>query len=509
MNIRIILASGLVALALAALPVSAWAAPKTDLVVGGLGADVTQLDPHFASNTTDRTIVSWIYSALVRFKPGTTDPSLIEPDLAESWETSADNLEWTFHLRPGVKWHQGKGEVTADDVVYSLNKSMNRDTSAYAGDYASFKSVEKIDDMTVKVTLSQTMPSLLGALANYAGGFIVNASGEPIGTGPFVVDTVHPGQSIKLVANEDYFRGKPQLSSVTMLFLPEVASRDLAFTAGEVDAIAGEPDKNWFNRLKAQDGVAIDVYAPAEESQLHLNINVAPLNDLKVRQAVSYAIDQSQIAAFQGEDFTEPAKSAVPSNTLGFNAESGILGYDPEKAKALLAEAGYPDGVTIPMVSSQNPGYANLALLVQAQLGEVGIKVDLKPVEHATYHQMIREDLSPMVIYSAARFPVADVYLTQFFYGPSQIGAPGQVTNFSHCEAGDAEIAAAKTETDQAKRIELWQTAQKKIMENVCSIPMVESRLSWARRATLDWGYDFKGAMAAGPLVTENTHFTE
>lgn len=509
MSIGKIVRRGLLALTLAALPASAWAAPKTDLVVGGLGADVTQLDPHFASNTTDRTIVSWIYNGLVRFKPGTTDPSLIEPDLAESWETSADKLVWTFHLRHGVKWHKGKGEVTADDVVYSLKKAMNKDTSAYAGDYSSFKSVEKVDGMTVKVTLSQPMPSVLGVLANYSGGFIVNASGAPIGTGPFVVDSVNSGQSIKLVANEDYFRGKPKLSSVTMRFLPEVASRDLAFRAGEVDAIAGEPDKNWFNRLKDQEGVAIDVYTPAEESQLHLNINAPPLNDLKVRQAVSYAINQAQIATFQGEDFTQPAKSAVPSNNLGFNPQSGILGYDPEKAKALLAEAGYPNGLTIPMVSSQNPGYANLAQLVQAQLGEVGIKVELKPVEHATYHQMIRKDLSPMVIYSAARFPVADVYLTQFFYGPSQIGAPGQVTNFSHCKAGDAEIAAAKTETDQTKQIELWKTAQKKIMESVCSVPLVESRLSWARRATLDWGYDLKGAMATGPLLTENTHFTE
>jgi len=159
------------------------------------------------------------------------------------------------------------------------------------------------------------------------------------------------------------------------------------------------------------------------------------------------------------------------------------------------------------MVSRQNRGYAILAQLVQGQLAEVGINVALQPVEHATYHQMIREDLSPMVIYSAARFPVADVYLSQFFYGPSQIGAPGQVTNFSHCDVADAEIAAAKTETDQTKQIELWKIAQKKIMENVCSVPMVESRLSWARRDTLDWGYDFKGSMATGPVLTENTHF--
>ena len=509
MNIKKILRGSLFALSLAALPTIALAAAKTDLVVGGDGADVSQLDPHFASNTTDRTIVSWIYSGLVRFKPGTTDPAFIEADLAESWEVSDNGLEWTFHIRPGVKWHKSDDEVNADDVVFSINKSMNKNTSAYSGDYAAFESVEKIDDMTVKITLEHTIPSVLGVLANYSGGYIVSASGKGIGTGPFQIDTINSGQNIKLVANEGYFRGTPKLSTVTMRFLPEKSARELAFIAGEIDAAPTGQDKNNIARLKSEDGVVVDVFAPAEEAQLHLNTKVAPLNDLKVRQAMSYAIDQSQIVLFQGEEFTKAAKSAVPSNNLGYTSNSGILGYDPEKAKALLAEAGYPDGFTIEMVTSQNPGLLNFAQLVQAQLGEVGINVELKPVEHATYHQMIRKDLSPMVIYSAARFPVADVYLTQFFYGPSQIGAPGQVTNFSHCEAGDADIKAAKVETDQATQVAMWQSAQKKIMGNVCSIPLVESRLIWVRNDNLDWGYDFKGAMGLGPVITENTHFTE
>ena len=212
---------------------------------------------------------------------------------------------------------------------------------------------------------------------------------------------------------------------------------------------------------------------------------------------------------FQGGDFTQAGKSAVPSNNLGFTADNGMLGADPEKAKALLAEAGYPDGFTIPMVNSQDNQLSNLAQIVQAQLAEVGVTLEIQPVEHATYHQMIRKDASPMVIYSAARFPVADVYLTQFFYGPSAIGAPGQVTNFSHCDVADAEIEKAKTDTDADEQLALWATAQKKIMENVCSIPLVETRLVWVRKASLDWGYDLQGSMSLGPMVTETTHFTE
>ncbi len=296
---------------------------------------------------------------------------------------------------------------------------------------------------------------------------------------------------------------------MTLRFLPESSSRDLAFAAGELDAEAGLQDKNWLQRTKAQDGVAVDVFSPAEEAELYLNVSRPPLNNLKVRQALASAIDQSQFAAFQGKDFTQAATSVVPSNNLGFTADNGMLRYDPVEAKALLAEAGYPKGFAIPMVNSQLTGLANLGQLVQAQLGEVGVRVEIQPVEHAAYHKMIRADASPLVIYSAARFPVADVYLTQFFYGPSQIGGPAQVTNFSHCDVADAEIAAAKSETDAARQTAEWVSAQKKILADVCAIPLAEIRLVWARKGTLEWGYDFKGSMSLGPMVTEATHFTK
>lgn len=496
-----------------------WAEPKTDLVLGGLGADVAQLDPDYAANTTDRTVVAWIFNALVRFKPGSTDPAQIEPDLAESWEASEDKLIWTFHLRQGVKWQKGYGEVTAEDVVFSLNKAANKDSSAYAPDYAAFKSVEAVDDHTVQITLDHQIPSMLGVLANYSGGFIMpkkaveekgaDFTRDPVGSGPFQVDTITSGQGIKLVANPDYFRGVPKLTSVTLRFLPEASARDLAFAAGEIDAAAGQQSKSWLARAKEEPDTIVDIFYPAEEAQLHLNATREPLNNPAVRQAISYAISQDQMVQFQGADFTAPGQSAVPSNNLGFTADNGILGYDPEKARELLTEAGYPDGVTIPMVNSQDNQLANLGQLVQAQLAEVGIKVEIQPVEHATYHQMIRQDASPMVIYSAARFPVADVYLTQFFYGPSAIGEPGQVTNFSHCSVADEDIKAAKIEPDQDKQIALWQDAQKKIMTEVCSVPLVETRLVWKRKKSFDWGYELEGSMSLGPMLTENTHFTE
>ena len=172
-----------------------------------------------------------------------------------------------------------------------------------------------------------------------------------------------------------------------------------------------------------------------------------------------------------------------------------------------MAEAGYPKGLTIKVIHTQLAGMLAQMQVVQAQLKKAGINLDLQIVEHATFHQMIRKDLSPIVFYSAARFPVADVYLTQFFDSASTVGTPGAITNFSHCKVADAEIRAARTEPDDAKQLALWQTAQKKIAADVCAVPLIETLQSWVRTDKLDYGYDLKGSLSLGPLITEQTHF--
>lgn len=501
---------------LASLP--AYAA-QTELRVAAAAADIGNLDPHFASSTSDRTLVAWIYGALVRFAPGTTDPASIEPDLAESWEATENNLVWTFKLRKGVQWQHGYGEVTADDVVFSLQKSADPNRSAFASDYASIKSVEALDPNTVKITLKNQVPSLLGLLTNYSGGFIISKKafeerGEgftrnPVGFGPFQLESAEPGVAVTFKAHDGYFRGKPKIEKVTYRFLNAAAGRDLAFASGEVDVAAGTTEQRWLQRMQATPGAKVDIFDPSELAVLHLNRNQKPFDDIKVRQAIAYAVNPAQIAQFRGAEFTRVAKSVIPSNNLGLNPEPGLIGHDVAKAKALLAEAGYSDGITIKMISSQLPSYATMDQILQAQLAEAGIKLDLQPVEHATWHQMIRKDLSPIVDYSAARFPVADTYLTQFYYSKSAIGAAGQVTNFSHCDVADKQIEAARTETDPKKQMELWQEAQKLIVTDVCGVPLTETAQVWARNEKVDWGFELKGSLSLGPLLTEQAHFKD
>ena len=195
----------------------------------------------------------------------------------------------------------------------------------------------------------------------------------------------------------------------------------------------------------------------------------------------------------------------VPRGYLGFTADNGLPGTDIAKAKALLAEAGHPNGLTVKVIQSQLPEMLTAMQVFQAQLKRAGINLDLQVVEHATFHAQIRKDLSPLVYYSAARFPIADVTLTQFFHSRSIVGTPTAVTNFSHCNVADAEIDAARTEPDAAKQVELWHAAQRKIVAAVCAVPMFETLLVFAHHDNLDYGYKLDGSLPLGPLLTEAT----
>ncbi|HET6237261.1 MAG TPA: ABC transporter substrate-binding protein [Acetobacteraceae bacterium] len=500
-----------------ALAAPALAQPKATLVVGMAAQDIGSLDPHFAVSTIDRVPVAWMFNGLVRFPPGSIDPANIEPDLAQSWESSPDGLTWTFHLRHGVQFQGGFGELTAADVVFSLKKAGDAKTSAFSSELKPIKSIEVVDPYTVRLVLAQNIPSLLGIVTDYAEGYIVSKKAveqrgdsfkrNPIGTGPFAFASDTPSQSLELVANDAYFRGAPKLRKISYRFIPSDASRDLAFQNNEIDVDFGRADQTWANRMKALPHSIVDVFEPGEEGELHLNITAKPLDDIRVRQAIAYAIDRDEMQRWRGKDVSREALSVVPRGYLGFTADNGLLPHNLAKAKELLKEAGYPNGVTIKSVQSQLPDMFNAAQVFQAQLKKAGITLDMQVVEHATYHQMIRQDLSPLTYYSAARFPVADIYLTQFFYGPSTVKTPTAVTNFSHCDVADKEIDAARVETDRAKQLALWAEAQKKIVADVCAVPMFETLQVYARHDNLDYGYKLTGSLSLGPKVTEATHF--
>jgi len=297
-------------------------------------ADLGTMDPHFAAATNDRSLVEQlIFNALVRYKPG--DGSVIEPDLAEALpepELVGGKQVWTFKLRRGVMCHPSDAvpsyELTSEDVVWSLQKSANPDTSAYAGEYDGM-TVEAVDDYTVKVTMESPLSPVLffPKVADYAGGFIVckksyEAVGaetfktNPSGTGPFMFDSYSPQEKIVLAANEAYFRGRPLLDGVEYRFMPDINSRELGLMSGELDVINGAAEGIWVERMSKEEGVRVDVYGVGEVATVHFDITVPPLDDVRVRKAIAYALERDEFLALFGEPVAanvySPGASSVP-----------------------------------------------------------------------------------------------------------------------------------------------------------------------------------------------------
>jgi peptide/nickel transport system substrate-binding protein len=483
------------------------------LRVGAQATDISTLDPHRTSATHEKGPISWIYGGLVRFAPGSADPASIEGDLAESWTRSADGKVWTFKLRRGVQFHRGYGEATADDVVYSYTRAANPKRSSFSSTFRQFQKVEALDSHTVRITLSQPVPSLLGLVSNYHGGMIVSRKADeqlgekfrmqPVGFGPFEFVEHQTQAQLVLKSHAAYFRGKPAIDRIVYRFIRSDSSRDLAFSSGELDLISGRREQRWVERARQISGATVDVFDPGEFRTVHLNRRIKPLDDRRVREAVARAIDVAQLRAFIGRDVTSLGRSVVPPGYLGEIDTQPKYAHDLAKVKALLAEAGLAQGLTLNAVVSSNSSIQPPMEVIQAQLKKAGINLVMNVVDHTTFHAQIRKDVSAVVFYGAARFPLADSYLTEFYHSRSEIGSPTQVTNFSHCKVADAEIDAARSESDPAKQLALWRVAQEKIHADICSVPLFDLKQVWLRRNTLDYGVKLVGNMNLVPPITE------
>ena len=507
-------------LACAALALAGAAqAQQTTLTIGMASADAGRLDPHVAITTPDKGLLHYMFNGLVRIAPGQASPEYIEPDIAESWTASDDGLVWTFTLREDVACHGDWGMLTAEDVVFSLERAANSETSAFAGDYAAVSSFEATGEYEVTITLENPVPSLLGMLVGYHGGNIVcraavEEMGEeferaPVGTGPWMFEEYQPQQYVRLVAHENYFRGAPEIKEIIYRYIPSDSSRDLAFQAGEIDMLYGRQDQTWLDRIRQVPDTTVVAMRPGEMSQLMLNMRMEPMDDVRVRRAIAHAIDREAMVAFKGPDVTLPALSPVPEGYLGFTEDIPQYDYSPERARELLAEAGFPDGVTVTAIHTTLPGMLATIEAIQAQLRQSGIDLQIDLVEHATFHAQIREDLSMVTHYSAARFPVADTYLTQFSHSSASPGLPTSITNFSHCDVADAEIEAARVEPDPDRQLELWAQAQYNIMEAVCVVPIFQNMQLWAWTDRLDLGHEVFGSLNLSPALTEASRFTD
>jgi peptide/nickel transport system substrate-binding protein len=478
-------------------------------------SDIRSLDPHYGTTTMDYGCISPMFNGLVRFKPGDINPENIEPDLAEKWDRSKDGLVWTFHLRKGVKFHKGYGELTSEDVKFSLEKAANKATSGFAADYDALGKVEAIDKYTVRLTFKSVIPSVLGILTDYHGGYIVSKKAmmekgdkfkfDPIGTGPFMLKEYTPKEKVVQVQHPGFFRGKPKLDRIELWFMPDASSREMAFRKGEINIGEGEREQSWVNKMKEIPGTMIDIFGPGETLVLHFNMTKKPLDDIRVRQAICHAINLKELMTFLGPDVTENLVSPIPMNYLGGTDKVPSYQFNPEKAKKLLTEAGYPKGFEMSMVITEVSDYRRPMEQIQEQLRRAGINLKMDVITHTAFHEQIRKDVNPLVLYVCARFPTADPILTQFYYSKSIVGTPTAITNFSHYNKIDDLIEKARAEMDIRKKKAIWAEAQKKIIEDAVVLPLCITKFVFARKANVDMGYDLKSTLDLVPSIKWTT----
>jgi peptide/nickel transport system substrate-binding protein len=455
------------------------------------------LDPHSSTIGQSQAISRFLYRGLTRFaiKDGRVTTAEIEPDLAESWTISPDGTLWTFRLRRGVQFHKGFGELTAEDVKFSFERQIRRAPGTRFGvNLEVIKAIEVVDPYTVQITLKAFDPVFPLRMAGYQQGYIVSKKavekhGEqfrwnPVGTGPFYFDRHSPHEKVVLKAFDRFRGGRPQIDEVHWFDVPEDATKLIGLEKGTFDLIYPEAVTADFEAQIRKMGAIMDRRGPGSQERFYINMTKPPFDDIRVRRAFMHAIDRKAIkeTMYPGA-LGRLAVSPVPAGYFG-HIPVELPEYNPDLAKKLLAEAGYPNGFTIKnYFISKSFFFPKVATLAQEQLRKVGIVVELQVVEHATYHENIRKNLDPFVLYGGTRLPDADPWLSLFFHS-SEIPDPAtgnKGSNFAHYRGIDDLLAQGRQERDPKKRAAIYHEAQRRIGRDAVCLPISEVPGEWAR----------------------------
>ena len=487
-------------------------------------SDINTLDPAFSTSNPTYTAGGWIFNGLVRNKPGTVDFNNLEGDLAKSWDISDDHLTYTFHLRKGVQWHKGYGEFTAEDVKCTFERLRDKKVaSPYGAKYLGIKEIKVTNLYTVKIILEKPNPFfLMDQMLAFQAGMIVpkklieergkgNLGLEVIGTGPFQFEKYIAKEKVVLVRNANYFRGAPTLERVEFHFMPAMTSKTFAFINGDLDAIVGHRDPKWLKDVLKNPGVIVDAVPLGSPATLHFNMTAKPLDDVRVRKALAYAIDREQMHLYFGAVWTEMS-APVPPSYFGALPKKETpyelqYNFDLKKAKKLLTDAGYPGGgIKLKAFSTTRSNYLACFEQIAEMWRPLGVELKIEVVDHTTYHHNIRKNLNDVVIYYAPRPPFADSYLTQFYYSKSIIGKPTGITNFSHYGDVDADgdgvidsidslIEEARSELNPEKQKQLYYKTQLKLLKHAPSKGLHVLRKVLVRHDYFDPGFDMKGIL--------------
>ncbi|MCW2238348.1 ABC transporter substrate-binding protein [Azospirillum canadense] len=389
---RLALAAALAfgAVTFGAAPTPAWAQARTDLVVG-MRLEPPHLDPTAGAAAAIKEVTyANLFEPLLRVDP---DGNLA-PGLAERWTVSADGLTYTFLLRPHAKFHDGRAADSAA-VKFSLDRARGADSvNAQKGYFAAIAAVDTPDPHTAVVTLSRPDGLFLFHMATGDAAIVGpdSAAGNkqtPVGTGPFKFERWVAGDRVVLARNPDYDGPKPALERVTFRFISDPAAQVAALKAGDIDSF---PQFDTYEALpQFRNDPAFSVMVGTTEGETILSTNNArkPFDDVRVRRAMSHAIDRKTL--IEGVLFGNGSAigSHFPPHRAGYVDLTGLYPYDPTKAKALLAQAGYPNGFDTTL-KLPPPIYARRSgELIAAMLAEVGIRAKVEPMEWAPWLEKV------------------------------------------------------------------------------------------------------------------------
>jgi len=354
-------------------------------LVAAIAGEPDQLDPQKTSAYFSFEVLENVFDTLVE-----PDANLeMRPALAESWTVSPDQLVWTFHLRRSVTFHDGS-PFTADDVVYSYRRIIDQEL-ANADKLSAVTGITAADPSTVVITLKQPTPNLLTNLGGFKGLAIVQRrnveSGEiathPVGTGPFAFQSQKSGDSIILKANPTYWAGAPKVSGVTFRFISEPSTALSALQAGEIDWTDSIPTQR-VAQLKDDDSITLATTASNDYWYLALNEARPPWNDLRVRQAIAYAIDRDAIVQATSYGTAVANQLAIPQGNPWYTPYDAYR-HDVDKAKSLLADAGAAPKSLDMLVTNEYPETVTAAQIIADNLAPLGITVNIRTVDFATW----------------------------------------------------------------------------------------------------------------------------
>jgi peptide/nickel transport system substrate-binding protein len=431
-------------------------AQQSDLTIA-IQLEPPHLDPtSAAAGAIDSVLYSNVFEGLTRF----TQTGAVVPGLAQSWEISGDGLSYTFMLREGVRFHDGSA-MTAQDVVFSLDRARGADSqNAQKALFADIARVEALDDLTVRVTLSQPNGNFLfnmawGDAVIVAPESIAQIKQTPIGTGAFRFVEWKQGDSITLQVNDAYWGQAPALDRATFKFISDPTAAFAAMMAQDIDAFAGFPAPENLPLFEADPRFQVLVGSTEGETILATNNKMPPFDNVKVRQALAHAINRDDIIFGAMFGLGTPIGTHFAPHNRDYVDLTGNSQFDPDLARQLLAEAGYPNGFKTTL-KLPPPSYARRGgEIIAAQLRAVGIEAEITNLEWAQWlEQVFRgKDYGLSIVSHTEPFDIG-IYARDDYY--FQYDNP----------AFDKLIAQLTREVDPAKRSELINKAQVTISQD-------------------------------------------